>query len=45
MKKLFYIILLTVISGLSITACTEENVEPSIDTASTGGGTTDPKGR
>jgi hypothetical protein len=37
MKKIFYILLLTIVSGLSFTSCTEEEVTPSTELTSSGG--------
>lgn len=41
MKKLFYIFLLALASGLTVTACTEEEVKPAGDNLG-GGGSYDP---
>ena len=40
MKKLIYIVLFSVVSAMSITACTEQEVKP----RDGGGGVMDPKG-
>ncbi|NJM25723.1 MAG: hypothetical protein HC859_09770 [Bacteroidia bacterium] len=41
MKKLFYILILALVSGLTITSCTEEEVTPTTDNGG-GGGQIDP---
>jgi hypothetical protein len=38
MKKLIYILLVSVITIFSVSSCTEEQVEPSISPSSVGGG-------
>ena len=40
MKKLIYIVILFVVSAMSITACTEQEIKP----RNSGGGAIDPKG-
>ena len=37
MKKLFYILALSLVTSLSITSCTEEEVKPQTDLANGGG--------
>jgi hypothetical protein len=41
MKKLFYILLVSVFASLSITACTEEEVAPTAENGNGGGNVTD----
>ncbi|NJM25721.1 MAG: hypothetical protein HC859_09760 [Bacteroidia bacterium] len=41
MKKLFYVLMFALASGLAITSCTEEEVKPSTDNGG-GGGQIDP---
>lgn len=38
MKKIFYLLALSLITSLSITACTEEEVKPSTELENGGGG-------
>jgi len=45
MKKLFYIVLLVLVSGLVVTSCTEESVTPSTDLSGGGGSGMDPLGK
>lgn len=42
MKKLFYILLISFVSSLAITACTEEDVAPATENNSGGTGSGDP---
>lgn len=42
MKKFIYILLLTLVSALTITSCTEEEVTPSVE-LNGGGAGSDPK--
>ena len=42
MKKIIYILLLTVISGFAITSCTEEPVKPVYTDSASGNGSGDP---
>jgi hypothetical protein len=42
MKKLFYIMLLTLASSLAITACADEDVKPAKPVSGSGGGSQDP---
>ena len=42
MKKLFYILLITFVSSLAITSCTEEEVKPSASADKTGGTAIEP---
>lgn len=42
MKKLFYILLLSLASSIAFTACTEEDVKPAYKPIYGGGGSTDP---
>lgn len=42
MKKLFYILLLSLASSFAITACTDEDVKPTKPISGGGGGSTDP---
>lgn len=41
MKKVFYILLMSLVASLSITACTEEQVEPKSELDNGGGGVSD----
>ncbi len=43
MKKTFYIILLSVVTSICVTSCTEEEVKPSKTYVSTQGKESDPK--
>lgn len=38
MKKIFYVFLITFAASLTITSCTEEQVEPQTSTGGAGGG-------
>lgn len=40
MKKLFYVLLIAATTLLSVTSCTEENIAPTKDANSPGGGGT-----
>ena len=42
MKKIIYILLLTVISGFAITSCTEEPIKPVYGDNGSGAGSGDP---
>ncbi|HEY0740444.1 MAG TPA: hypothetical protein VGD40_03245 [Chryseosolibacter sp.] len=42
MKKLFYILLIAMTASLTITSCTEENVEPQTSGNNGGGGASEP---
>lgn len=41
MKKIIFMLFVTIASAIAITSCTEENVQPTQDNE--GGGATDPK--
>ncbi len=43
MKKLLYIVILSFVSAMSITACTEQEIKPR-DGGGSAGGASDPKG-
>jgi len=43
MKKLIYILLFAFVTAMSVTACTEEEVNPSTELNGGGGGYYDPK--
>jgi len=38
MKKLFYILIVSIAASLAITSCTEEDVAPSLESSGSGGG-------
>jgi len=38
MKKLFYILLITFVSSLAFTSCTEEEVKPNLNSGNTSNG-------
>ncbi|CAN5603608.1 hypothetical protein BH10BAC4_BH10BAC4_08790 [soil metagenome] len=42
MKKIFYILVLSIVSSLAISSCTEQEVKPSI--GASGANSSDPKG-
>ncbi len=42
MKKLFYILFIALVSALTFSACTEEEVAPSTELNGAGGGAADP---
>jgi hypothetical protein len=51
MKKIIFMMLLTIVSGITISSCTEENVQPTSDypcspnCSNNGGGASDPPGK
>jgi hypothetical protein len=45
MKKLLYIVLFAFASSIAFSSCTEEEVTPTSETNSNGGGASDPLGR
>jgi hypothetical protein len=44
MKKIIYILLFALATGLTITSCTDEEVTPSAETSGAGGSASDPGG-